>query len=182
MKAVLLEICSGLDQALARLNCTLLNSAWGMDIGSGCRISLTATLDKTNPRGVHIGAGTDISSRADILAHDSIHLQHVDTRIGERCHIGFGAVIFPGVKVGDGCIVLRRRGCHARRRSRLRRRRQPCQGGRERHPDRKIRRKARRGRCAERSRRQDRRTFVSEGRPCAAERGRQSEAPNQTFI
>jgi acetyltransferase-like isoleucine patch superfamily enzyme len=105
MKAVLLEICSGVDQALARLNCTLLNSAWGTDIGSGCRVSLTATLDKTNPRGVHIGAGTDISSRADILAHDSIHLQHVDTRIGERCHVGFGAVIFPGVKVGDGCIV-----------------------------------------------------------------------------
>ena len=95
----------GLDQALARLNCGLLSSAWGMDIGSGCRISLTATLDKTNPRGVHIGAGTDVSSRADILAHDSVHLQHVDTRIGERCHIGFAAVIFPGVKVGDGCIV-----------------------------------------------------------------------------
>jgi acetyltransferase-like isoleucine patch superfamily enzyme len=28
-----------------------------------------------------------------------------DTRIGERCHIGVGAVIYPGVKVGDGCIV-----------------------------------------------------------------------------
>jgi acetyltransferase-like isoleucine patch superfamily enzyme len=105
MNAVLLGISSGLDQALARLNCSLLRSAWGMDIGAGCRISLTATLDKTNPRGVHIGAGTDVSSRVDVLAHDSIRLQHVDTRIGERCHIGFGAVIFPGVKVGDGCIV-----------------------------------------------------------------------------
>ena len=105
MKAVLLGISSGLDQALARLNGGLLNSAWGMDIGSGCRISLTATLDKTNPRGVHIGADTDVSSRADILAHDSVHLQHVDTRIGERCHIGVGAVIYPGVQVGDGCIV-----------------------------------------------------------------------------
>ena len=105
MKAFLLGISSGLDQALARLNGGLLNSAWGMDIGSGCRISLTATLDKTNPRGVHIGADTDVSSRADILAHDSVHLQHVDTWIGERCHIGVGAVIFPGVKVGDGCIV-----------------------------------------------------------------------------
>lgn len=62
MKGVLLGISSGLDQALARLNGRLLNSAWGMDIGSGCRISLTATLDKTNPRGVHIGADTDVSS------------------------------------------------------------------------------------------------------------------------
>jgi acetyltransferase-like isoleucine patch superfamily enzyme len=105
MKAALVGFFSGLDRALARLNCGLLRSAWGMDIGSGCRISLTATLDKTNPRGVHIGAETDISSRVDIMAHDSVHIQHVDTRIGERCHIGVGAVIYPGVKVGDGCIV-----------------------------------------------------------------------------
>jgi acetyltransferase-like isoleucine patch superfamily enzyme len=76
-----------------------------MDIGAGCRISLTATLDKTNPRGVHIGANSDVSSRADILAHDSILLQHVHTRIGERCLIGSSAVIFPGVTVGDGCII-----------------------------------------------------------------------------
>jgi acetyltransferase-like isoleucine patch superfamily enzyme len=70
-----------------------------MDIGSGCRIALTATLDKTNPRGVHIGAGTEVSSRARILAHDSVHIQHVDTRIGERCHIGFGAVISPPARL-----------------------------------------------------------------------------------
>jgi acetyltransferase-like isoleucine patch superfamily enzyme len=105
MNSVLFGISSAFDQALARLNCSLLKSAWGMNIGSGCRISLTATLDKTNPRGVHIGAGTEVSSRANILAHDSIRLQHVDTQIGERCHVGVGAVIFPGVKVGDGCIV-----------------------------------------------------------------------------
>jgi acetyltransferase-like isoleucine patch superfamily enzyme len=105
MKAVLLGMSSSLEQALARLRGGLLCSAWGMDIGSGCRISLTATLDKTNPRGIHIGADTEVSSRADILAHDTVRLQHVDTRIGERCHIGVGAVVFPGVKVGDGCIV-----------------------------------------------------------------------------
>jgi acetyltransferase-like isoleucine patch superfamily enzyme len=105
MKAVLLGMSSSLEQALARLRGGLLCLAWGMDIGSGCRISLTATLDKTNPRGIHIGADTEVSSRADIRAHDSARLQHLDTRIGERCHIGVGAVVFPGVKVGDGCIV-----------------------------------------------------------------------------
>lgn len=105
MKAVLRGINSGFDLALGRLRGGLLCSAWGMDVGSGCRISLTATLDKANPRGVHIGANTEVSSRADIMAHDSALLQHVDTRIGERCHIGVGAVIYPGVRVGDGCIV-----------------------------------------------------------------------------
>src|SRR5271154_2622358 len=105
MKPVLLGVSSSLDQALARFRGGLLCSAWGMDIGSGSRISLPATLDKTNPRSVHIGANTEVSSRAHILAHNTAHLQHVDTRIGERCHIGVGAVIYPGVKVGDGCIV-----------------------------------------------------------------------------
>jgi len=105
MKAVPLGVGAGLNQALARFKGVLLRSAWGMDIGSGCRIALTAALDKTNPRGVHIGAYTEVSSRADIRAHDSAHLQHADTRIGERCHIGVGAVVCSGVTVGDGCIV-----------------------------------------------------------------------------
>jgi len=105
MRAVLLGISSGLDEALARLRGGLLGSAWGMDIGRGCRVSMTATLDKAHPRGVHIGANTHISSRVDVLTHDAVRLQHVDTEIGERCHIGVGAVIYPGVKVGDGCIV-----------------------------------------------------------------------------
>jgi acetyltransferase-like isoleucine patch superfamily enzyme len=76
-----------------------------MEIGAGCRVSLTAKLDKSNPRGVHIGAHTVVSSRADILTHDSVRLQHADTRIGERCHIGVCSIIYPGVRVGDGCIV-----------------------------------------------------------------------------
>ncbi len=74
MKAVLLGINSGLDLALTCLRSALLGSAWGMDIGSGSRISLTATLDKANPRGVHIGPDTYVSSRAGIMAHDSAQL------------------------------------------------------------------------------------------------------------
>jgi serine acetyltransferase len=105
MKAVLVGINSSLGHALSRLRGGLLGWAWGMDIGAGCRISPTAKLDKANPRGVHIGADTWVSSCADVLAHDSVHLRHVDTRIGERCYIGFGAVIFPGIAIGDGCIV-----------------------------------------------------------------------------
>jgi acetyltransferase-like isoleucine patch superfamily enzyme len=105
MRGVLIGIKSGLDTALARLRGSLLRSALGMDIGAGCRISLTANLDPINLRGIHIGAHTDLSSCADVLAHDSIDLQPLDTRIGERCQIGWGAIIFPGVRVGDGCIV-----------------------------------------------------------------------------
>jgi acetyltransferase-like isoleucine patch superfamily enzyme len=105
MKAILPRVRSSIDQALSRLRGGLLRSAWAMDIGPGCRIAMTATLDKTNPRGVHIGANTEVAWGADVRAHDSAHVLHVDTWIGERCHIGVGAVICPGVKVGDGCIV-----------------------------------------------------------------------------
>ncbi len=105
MAAVLIGIKLGLDEALGRLRAALLRSVRGMDIGPGCRISPKAHLDEVNLRGVHIGAYTDLSSGADILAHDSAHLQPLETRIGERCQIGWGAVIFPGVSIGDGCIV-----------------------------------------------------------------------------
>jgi acetyltransferase-like isoleucine patch superfamily enzyme len=105
MRAILLAINSGLDKAIARVHGGLLRYGWGMSIGAGCRISLTARLDKTNPRGIHIGQFTGVSSRADILAFDPALNQLVDTWIGERCHIGAGSVIYPGVKVGDGCVV-----------------------------------------------------------------------------
>ena len=31
---------------------------WGMEIGPECRISFSARLDKSYPRGIHIGEGT----------------------------------------------------------------------------------------------------------------------------
>lgn len=34
---------------------------WGMDIGEGCRISHKAILDKSNPRGIHIGRYTGVA-------------------------------------------------------------------------------------------------------------------------
>jgi acetyltransferase-like isoleucine patch superfamily enzyme len=76
-----------------------------MDVGAGCRIFGAAKLDKTNPRGVHIGKHTAVASRADVLAHDPALGRHVDTWIGDRCYIGEGAVIYSGVRVGDGSIV-----------------------------------------------------------------------------
>ena len=36
----------------AKLRRLYFNKLWGMDIGPNCRISLSARLDKSNPRGV----------------------------------------------------------------------------------------------------------------------------------
>lgn len=76
-----------------------------MDIDPSCRFSLKAYFDTTNPRGIHVGAGTYVSFYSVILSHDMSRLLHVDTRIGENCFIGAHAIILPGVTIGDQCII-----------------------------------------------------------------------------
>ena len=78
---------------------------YGMDIGEGVRISLGARLDRTNPQGIHIGNYTAVTSGAAILTHDFVNRQYKDVRIGKNCFIGFGAIILPGVTLGDSVIV-----------------------------------------------------------------------------
>lgn len=82
-----------------------LNKFWGMDIGRGATISLKATLDMSNPRGVHIGEHTSVNFGAVILTHDFVNNQHLDTRIGKMCHIGARSIIMPGIEIGDHSIV-----------------------------------------------------------------------------
>jgi acetyltransferase-like isoleucine patch superfamily enzyme len=76
-----------------------------MDIGRDCRISLSAKLDKTYPRGIHIGDETIITFGVAVLSHDFVHGHNVHTRIGRHCFIGANCIIMPGVVIGDGCIV-----------------------------------------------------------------------------
>ena len=76
-----------------------------MNIHKSVRISLKAKLDKTNPKGVHIGAGTYIAFGSVILTHDMCRDIHKDVRIGENCFIGGNSIIMPGVTLGDSCIV-----------------------------------------------------------------------------
>jgi probable biosynthetic protein (TIGR04098 family) len=77
----------------------------GMDLGHGLKLSRSAKLDKTNPRGIHIGDWTAITFDAAILSHDMQTNRHVDTWIGSHCFIGAKAIIMPGVRVGDHSIV-----------------------------------------------------------------------------
>jgi acetyltransferase-like isoleucine patch superfamily enzyme len=82
-----------------------LSKFYGMDLHPTCSLSLKAVLDRTNPRGVHVGAYSYIAFDAVILAHDMARGLRTDTYIGERCFIGARALIMPGVSVGDGSIV-----------------------------------------------------------------------------
>jgi acetyltransferase-like isoleucine patch superfamily enzyme len=78
---------------------------WKMDIGEGTSISMEAKLDKTNPRGIHIGRYTAVTFGAAILAHDWVNQRDRDVRIGDNCFIGARAIVLPGVTIGDNCII-----------------------------------------------------------------------------
>jgi acetoacetyl-CoA synthetase len=78
---------------------------WKMEIGEGTSISLSAKLDKTNPRGLHIGKYTTVTFGAAILTHDYINNSNRDVVIGDNCFIGAHSIILPGVTIGNNCIV-----------------------------------------------------------------------------
>ncbi|MBA4748301.1 MAG: acyltransferase [Sphingopyxis sp.] len=94
-----------LQRSLIRTRILIFNKFWGMDIAPTVLISLTAKLDKTNPKGVHIGEHSIITFGATILAHDMSRRLHTDTFIGNNCFIGARSIVMPGIRVGDGCIV-----------------------------------------------------------------------------
>ena len=77
---------------------------WKMDIGEGTAISGSAKLDKTNPRGIHIGKYSVVTFGAAIVTHDYVNSRHRDVRIGDNGFIGAHSIVLPGVTIGDGCI------------------------------------------------------------------------------
>lgn len=83
----------------------ILIRVWKMDIGEGCIISRSAKLDKTNPRGIHIGKYTAVAFGSAILTHDWVNNCNRDVYIGDNCFVGAHAIIFPGVTIGENSIV-----------------------------------------------------------------------------
>ena len=78
---------------------------WGMDIGPRCAISYSAKLDKSYPRGIHIGEGTAINFGAVVMTHDTPRGVHADTWIGKECNIGANSIVMAGIRIGDNCVV-----------------------------------------------------------------------------
>lgn len=70
---------------------------YGMSIHRTARISFGTKLDKTNPKGIHIGAESYLASGAIIFTHDYARAIHQNTYIGERCFIGANAIIMCGI-------------------------------------------------------------------------------------
>jgi len=83
----------------------IFNRLYRMNISSSARISFRTYLDKTHPKGIHIGDESYVASGAMILSHDFIKDIKTDTKIGGKCFIGANAIIMPGVIIGDSVIV-----------------------------------------------------------------------------
>ncbi|MBD5205134.1 MAG: acyltransferase [Bacteroidales bacterium] len=83
----------------------ILTKIYGMEISRTARISFGAKLDKTNPKGIHIGKESFIASGAIILSHDFSRNIHAETYIGTQCFIGVNAVVMCGVRIGDNCVI-----------------------------------------------------------------------------
>jgi acetyltransferase-like isoleucine patch superfamily enzyme len=95
-----------LGQIRARLHLAVLRTVWGMDIHATCWIDPTASIDRTWPKGVHIGAGTVVGEHAILLTHDFTRGVYLETRVGTGCVIGPRAIILPGISLGDHCVVM----------------------------------------------------------------------------
>ena len=83
----------------------ILTELYGMHIQRSARISFGTKLDKTNPKGIHIGEESYIASGAIVFTHDFSRALHKDTFIGKRCFIGANAIIMCGIRIGDECII-----------------------------------------------------------------------------
>ncbi len=88
--------------ALKRLFQTVV---WGMDIDRTAWIEPSALIDRTYPRGVHIGPDVRICEQAVVLTHDFSRGLYLHTRIGARCVLGPRSIIMPGLTLGEGCLV-----------------------------------------------------------------------------
>ena len=77
-----------------------------MDIHPSAIIAPTALIDRTWPKGIHIGADTVIGEEAVVLTHDLTRGVYLDTRIGARCMLGARAIVLPGLTIADDCVVM----------------------------------------------------------------------------
>lgn len=102
---MLAKLRTAVRKKVVGLNRDYLCLIYGMNIHPTARISFGARLDKTNPRGVHIGARTAVTNGAVVLSHDGVRKMHRRTVIGDDCFIGINSVILPGVVIGDQVIV-----------------------------------------------------------------------------
>ena len=94
-----------LQRSLVKLRWFLFTRFWGMDIDQTVVFSMTAKLDKTYPKGIHIGKYSYLAFQSAVLTHDMVRKLKVNTMIGECCFIGAKSIILPGITIGNNSII-----------------------------------------------------------------------------
>jgi len=82
----------------------------GLNIGSGCQYTLE-NLDGIAPQLIKIGEDCILAPQSVVLTHDASLVPTTGkylfkpVEIGNRVFIGYGAVIMPGIHIGDDVVV-----------------------------------------------------------------------------
>ncbi len=78
----------------------------GIHLGKNVFIGLDSYLDDQFPELLTIGEGTTIAFRVVVVAHDDSGTRTVNpVVIGDDAYIGVGAIILPGVRIGNHAVV-----------------------------------------------------------------------------
>lgn len=79
--------------------------AWrhGVVMGDNSSISLSGRVIGGGKGSITIGADTLIAFKTLLIARDDRGTRPI--RIGDRCFVGGGTVVMPGVTIGDGSII-----------------------------------------------------------------------------
>jgi acetyltransferase-like isoleucine patch superfamily enzyme len=78
---------------------------WKMDVHPSAWIAPTALIDRTWPKGIHIGEGCVLDHEVVILTHDRTRGIYLDTTLGARTTVGARAIVMPGVNIGSDCVI-----------------------------------------------------------------------------
>lgn len=104
-KPLLTKLRNKVRDIVVSVRLSFLTRIYGMKIGKGTIISMKASVDKTNPKGVHIGRYSYVAYGAIVLTHDFINKKHIDTYIGDNVFIGAYAVITPGISIANNVVI-----------------------------------------------------------------------------
>jgi acetyltransferase-like isoleucine patch superfamily enzyme len=78
---------------------------WGMDVDPTAHIEPTALIDRTYPKGIHIGPNCHIGDQAVVLSHDFSRGLYLHTTIGAGSYLGPRSIVMPGLTIGRDCHV-----------------------------------------------------------------------------
>lgn len=99
------ELRETIARTLALLRAALLRRCQGVSIGPGTRVSWSTRIDRGDRGGLRIGAWSELSHAVALLVCDPAAGCDADIVIGDCTFIGARTIVYPGIRIGDHCII-----------------------------------------------------------------------------